>query len=91
MHHYEGLVNDIQLEANKFREENRELKESLAAIIDDNNRLRALQSNKHDESIGAFRNDYIDVSNRIFNNLRNQLVLINQVQFFCRSIVCHCH
>lgn len=75
MNSYESMVINIQDEAKKFREENRGLRDSLESIIEENNELK---SNKND-SISSFRTDYINVADRIFNSLRNQLFLLNQV------------
>ena len=75
MNSYELMVINIQDDAKIFREENRILRESLESIIEENNQLK---SNKND-SITSFRTDYINVADRIFNSLRNQLFLLNQV------------
>lgn len=75
MNSYEAMVINIQDDAKIFREENRILRESLESIIEENNQLK---SNKND-SISSFRTDYINVADRIFNSLRNQLFLLNQV------------
>lgn len=76
MNSYESMVINIQDDAKNFREENRVLRESLESIIEENNQLK---SNKND-SISSFRTDYINVADRIFNSLRNQLFLLNQVK-----------
>lgn len=78
MNKYEDLVIKIQKEAKQFRHENSKLKESLAEIIEENNQLKARDN---DDSIAEFRKEYINVADRIFNNLHNQLFLINQVHF----------
>lgn len=77
MNSYEAMVINIQDDAKIFREENRILRESLESIIEENNQLK---SNKND-SISSFRTDYINVADRIFNSLRNQLFLLNQVNW----------
>lgn len=77
MNSYEAMVINIQDDAKIFREENRILRESLESIIEENNQLK---SNKSD-SISSFRTDYINVADRIFNSLRNQLFLLNQVKW----------
>lgn len=81
MDHYESMVIQIQVEAKKFLVENQSLKENLAAIIEENNRLKTADK----DDFGAFRNDHIAASDRIFNNLRNQIFLINQVCTFLKK------
>jgi regulator of replication initiation timing len=77
MNHYESLVSEIQDEVKKYRTENRDLRENFALIIEENNRLRI----KGDEDpIAALRTNYIDVADKIFNNLRNQLTLCYKVK-----------
>lgn len=78
MNHYESLVNEIEAEAKTFREDNQSLRENLAAIIAENNRLKT-QGDSNDP-LGAFRNDFILVSDRIYNNLRTQIHAVNKVE-----------
>jgi hypothetical protein len=89
MNQYEQMMVEIQMESQSFKTESQSLKENLAAVIAENNRLK-LQSDP--DGIGAFRNNYILVADKIFTNLRNQLYLVNQVRdVFCvhqRSGVC---
>ena len=75
MNSYESMVINIQDDAKIFRLENRVLRENLESIIKENNQLK---SNIND-SISSLRTDYINVADRIFNSLRNQLFLLNQV------------
>lgn len=82
MNNYEQLVADIQNEARNFQEENRQLKENLAAIIDENNRLRSQQrdgKSSEEDLVGNFRRDYIEMAEKIFRNLREQFVLCTKV------------
>jgi hypothetical protein len=83
MNNYEQLVADIQNEARNFQEENRQLRENLAAIIDENNRLRSKQcegkSSEEEDLVGNFRRDYIEMAEKIFRNLREQFVLCTKV------------
>lgn len=79
MNSYEQLVAEIQLEAKNFQDENRQLRENLAAIIDENNRLRAKNGNVVEDSVGTFRRDYIDMAEKIFSNLREQFCLCQRV------------
>lgn len=81
MNSYEKLVADIQHEARSFQEENRQLRENLAAIIDENNRLRSQQrdGNSNEDFVGNFRRDYIEMAEKIFRNLREQFVLCTKV------------
>lgn len=76
MNSYEALVQQIEVEAQSFREENQRLREGLSALIEENNRLRS--ENKQDP-LGVFRNDYVKIADSIFNNFRNQIYQINQV------------
>lgn len=76
MNTYEVLVIEIENETKKFREENQSLRENLAAIIVENNRLKNDDVN---DPLGAFRLDYIDNSEKIFDNLRNQIFQISKV------------
>lgn len=78
MNKYESMVIEIQSEAKHFRDESKKLKENLAAIILENNRLKEFSS--HGNSVAAFRSEYILVADKIFTNLRNQLYLVNQVR-----------
>lgn len=89
MNQYEQMIVEIQLEATNFRTESQNLKENLAAIIAENNRLK-LQHNQPD-SIGAFRNNYIVVADKIFTNLRNQIHLVSQVCDILISFECNFH
>lgn len=77
MSEYEAIVVETQNEARLLRDENRELKESLNSIIDQHNRF--VTSNEANDSLDAFRKDYISVADSIFNNLRNQMLLIHKV------------
>lgn len=80
MNSYEQLVAEIQHEAKNFQEENRQLRENLAVIIEENNRLRMSRSNNESEDlVGNFRRDYIDMAEKIFRNLRDQFVLCQKV------------
>lgn len=82
MNSYDQLVGEIQLEAKNFQVENRQLRENLAAIIDENNRLRSGRDdgNGNDSDlVGNFRRDYIDMAEKIFRNLRDQFVLCQKV------------
>lgn len=82
MNSYDQLVGEIQLEAKNFQVENRQLRENLAAIIDENNRLRSSRDdgNVNDvDLVGSFRRDYIDMAEKIFRNLRDQFVLCQKV------------
>lgn len=77
MKKYEELILEIQSESTQFKEESKFLKENLAAIIEENNRLRESSGNGSD--FAAFKHEYIDVGDKIFSNLRNQIHLANQV------------
>lgn len=82
MNSYDQLVGEIQLEAKNFQVENRQLRENLAAIIDENNRLRSGRDDGNDNDsdlVGTFRRDYIDMAEKIFRNLRDQFVLCQKV------------
>lgn len=79
MNSYEQLVAEIQHEAKNFQEENRQLRENLAAIIEENNRLRSSRNEIAEDLVGSFRNDYIDMAEKIFRNLRDQFVLCQKV------------
>lgn len=84
MNSYDQLVGEIQLEAKNFQVENRQLRENLAAIIEENNRLRSGRDdgngNGNDSDlVGNFKRDYIDIGERVFRNLRDQFVLSQKV------------
>jgi hypothetical protein len=80
MNSYDQLVGEIQLEANNFQVENRQLRENLAAIIDENNRLRSSRDDGNDaDLVGNFRRDYMMMAENIFRNLRDQFVLCQKV------------
>lgn len=85
MNSYEQLVAEIQQEAKNFQMENCQLRENLAAIIDENNRLRSKSGNVVEDLVGTFRRDYIDMAEKIFRNLREQFSLCQRV---CREILC---
>lgn len=70
---------EIQLEAKNFQEENRQLRVNLAAIIEENNRLRSKNGNEAEDLVGTFRRDYIDMAEKIFRNLREQFSLCQRV------------
>lgn len=76
MRTYEALAVEIQNESKTFREENQSLKGNLAFLIEENKRLKSQDPN---DLLGAFRNEYINVADSIFNNLRSQLFLIKKV------------
>lgn len=76
MQTYEALIIDIQSEAKKFRDENLVLRENLAAVVSENNRLMAQSAN---DSLGVFRNNYIKVAEFIFNSLRSKIFLVKKV------------
>ena len=78
MRTYETLAIEIQNESKIFRKDNENLKENLLALIEENKRLKSQNPN---DLLGAFRNEYINVADSIFNNLRNQLFLIKKVTF----------
>jgi hypothetical protein len=86
LNNYEDLVHNIQLEARNFQEENNQLRENLAALIEENNRLR---SHERVDSIGVFKNEYIAVADKIFNNLRSQLLLSYKVYDFLIKFTTH--
>lgn len=82
MNSYDQLVGEIQLEAKNFQVENRQLRENLAAIIDENNRLRSSRDDGNDNDadlVGNFRRDYMMMAENIFRNLRDQFVLCQKV------------
>lgn len=76
MRTYESVAIEIQNESKIFRDENQSLKENLATLIEENQRLRSQNAN---DLVSTFRNEYINVADSIFNNLRNQLFLIKKV------------
>lgn len=76
MQTYEALAIEIQKESKISKRENESLKENLATLIEENKRLKSQNPN---DLLGAFRNEYINVADSIFNNLRNQLFLIKKV------------
>jgi hypothetical protein len=79
MNSYDQLVAEIQLEAKNFQDENRQLRENLAAIIEENNRLRNRSENVAEDLVGTFRRDYIDMAEKINRNIREQFVLCQRV------------
>lgn len=76
MDNYGTLVQQIELEAQAFREENLKLRDDLATLIEENNRLRSDDKN---DPLGVFKNSYVKVADAIFNNLRHQIHQISQV------------
>ena len=76
MNKYEEMIIEIQTETKLFRDENKELKDSLAMVIAENNQSKEASS----YDIASFRNEYIIVADKIFTNLRNQLFFVNQVR-----------
>ncbi|XP_070495165.1 girdin [Chironomus tepperi] len=72
MNNYEALVIEIQDEARKFQEDNRKLRRDLENVVAENVRLR---NQVPDDPIAEFRSTYIEVADKIFNNMRNQLML----------------
>jgi GTP1/Obg family GTP-binding protein len=70
LNNYEEMVKEIQIEASRNRDENQFIREKLGEIVS--------QSTPAD-SLETFKREYVEVSDRIFNNLRNQLGLIYQV------------
>ena len=76
MNSYEALVIEIQNEARNFQVDNQNLRRNLENCIAENKQLR---SQIPDDPIAEFRNNYIEVADKIFNNMRNQLVLCYKV------------
>lgn len=66
MNNYESLVSEIQSEAKRVGEDNRKLRK----IITEENVIGS--SKQPHEPIDKFRNDYVEVADKIFYNLRNQ-------------------
>lgn len=77
MQKYEALIIDIQSEAKKFRDENLVLRENLATVVSENNRLTTQSVN---DPLSVFRNNYIKVADFIFNSLRNKIFLVKKVK-----------
>lgn len=89
MNNYEALVIEIQDEARKFQEDNRKLRRDLESVVAENVRLR---NQVPDDPVAEFRNTYIEVADKIFNNMRNQLVLcykvrMQEMEFFRYQVV----
>jgi len=92
MNNYEALVIEIQDEARKFQEDNRKLRRDLESVVAENVRLR---NQVPDDPVAEFRNTYIEVADKIFNNMRNQLnlcykVRMRDVNFFRCCVVDGC-
>lgn len=64
MRNYESLVNEIQGESKRVGEDNLKLRRIIAQ--------ENVSSKESPESIDKFRNDYVEVADKIFYNLRNQ-------------------
>lgn len=83
MNNYEDKVMEIQNEARIFREDNKKLREELKSAIAENKLLK----NQFDEDpIVQFRNNYIEVADNIFNNMRKQLLLVYEVNILLLDI-----
>lgn len=78
MNNYETLVIEIQNEARNFRLDNQNLKRNLENVIAENKKLRNEVS---EDPVADFRSTYIEVADKIFNNMKNQLVLCYKVIF----------
>jgi uncharacterized protein YukE len=77
MNKYEDMIMEIQAESRQFQEESKQLKENLAVIIAENNKL--MEESSNGLSAAQFRNDYFAVADKIFTNLRNQIFHVSQV------------
>ncbi|KAG5674308.1 hypothetical protein PVAND_004286 [Polypedilum vanderplanki] len=73
LNNYEKLVIAIQQEAKNCQVENRELKNNLLAIIQENKKLR--ENDCDEDQLAKFRAEHIEVADKIFHNLRNQMEL----------------
>jgi hypothetical protein len=76
MNNYEALVIEIQEEAKRFQEDNRKLRRDLENVVAENVRLR---SQVPEDPVAEFRQTYIEIADKIFNNMKNQLVLCYKV------------
>lgn len=73
MNNYESLVSEIQSEARQVGDDNQKLRK----ILCDENAAAGIK--KPEESTEKFRSEYVEVADKIFYNLRNQILNLSKV------------